>query len=154
MADDVAAEGVATEDVAPAERFRRMGEIAWLLRHAPPYDRADLELVEALFFRPLALGQLRLWRRGDRPVALGTWAWLDAPTARRHVETGEPLAPDAWRCGETLWFIDVIAPFRDGRAVARELTRLIPPGRQGYGVRRGVNGAARRVARYPSPHGR
>lgn len=134
-----------------AEIYGLFGEIIWLLDRTPGYRDAAVRDVCAMFLPPAELDQLRLYRRGPRPVALGVWAWLDPDAAARHVETGAPLRPEDWRSGDALWFIDVVAPFGDGLAVGRDLLRMIPPGGEAFGVRhRGPDGRGRVVTYRPA----
>jgi cytolysin-activating lysine-acyltransferase len=133
----------------PEEARRALGEIVAVLLASPDHRAMALEALEPTFLAPLALGQLRIWRRGARPVAVATWGWLSAAAARAHVETGAPPGPEDWRSGDALWFVDLVAPFGDGRAVAQELRGLIiPPSGVAFGVRRRPDGAAPRVVRY------
>ncbi len=47
-----------------------------------------------------------------------------------------------------LWFVDMIAPFGDGRAISAEMRRGIPPGQVGKAVRRNPDGTLKRVVGY------
>ena len=76
------------------EIYGLFGEIIWLMERTPGYRGAAVRDVCAMFLPPAEPDQLRLYRRGARPVALGVWAWLDPNAASRHVETGAPLRPE------------------------------------------------------------
>ncbi len=130
-----------------ADTFQRMGEIAWLLRRSSGYEDADLESVDALFFTPLRLDQLRVFRRSGQPIGLAVWALLNTEAEARYFETGM-LAPDDWRSGQQFWFTDFVAPFGDVAALTRAACAFIPPGQVAYGTRRNEDGSVRRITRH------
>lgn len=124
----------------------------WLLLQSDLHRRLALEDVEALFLVPLSLDQVRIYRRGSRPVGLVTWAWLSAEAEASHLAGERPLAAGEWRSGERLWYPDFIAPFGDLAAIVRDARRIIPPGTVARGARRGPDGDLRRVLKlYPIP---
>ncbi len=119
------------------ERFRRLGEVFWLLRRSPRHAGWGPDEVERKLLRPLTLGQARVFHRRDMPVGLATWAWLDAAAATLLEKEGR-VAPDGWRSGPDLWIVDFVAPFGDARAITRDLHALLPA--------EPVSGALRRCA--------
>lgn len=131
----------------PPEVMQRRGEITWLLRHSPGYEDADLSRVEALFFHPLMLDQLRVFRKGGRPVGLVAWALLSPEAEARYLADGMLRAED-WRGGDRFWFTDFLAPFGDVAALTRAARRFIPPGQVGHGTRRNPDGSVRRITRH------
>lgn len=130
-----------------SELLNRLGEAVWLMLQVPEYREADLPRVEALVLQPLMLDQLRIFKRGTRPVGLVSWAWLDEATQARYLETGV-LEPEDWRSGDRLWFPDIIAPFGDVKDVTRAARAVIPAGSYGCGTRRNPDGSIRRIAKY------
>lgn len=127
----------------------RLGEIVWLMLESPGYEDADLERVEALMLCPLMLDQLRVFRRGGRPIGMVAWAFLDDAAEARYLETGL-VGADDWRSGDRFWFTDFLAPFGDVARLTREATRFIPPGAVGLGTRRNPDGSVRRITRHRS----
>ena len=128
---------------ALAEHYRTLGELTEIAMHAPVLAEMELRHMGEVFLRPLALGQLRRWRRGGRIIGVATWAWLNDRTVAQMLEDGG-VAPDAWQSGDQLWFIDVIAPYGDMRAISRDLRRLFP-GVTGRSVRWNDDGTVRKV---------
>ena len=62
---------------ADQERLRALlGDITWLILHSPLHRSLTMDSIEALFLVPAQIDQLRIYRRGTRPVGLVTWAWL------------------------------------------------------------------------------
>ncbi len=127
----------------PAEHYRTLGELTEIAMHAPVLAEMELRHMGEVFLRPLALGQLRRWRRGGRIIGVATWAWLNDDTAAAMLRDGGVM-PDAWQSGDQLWFIDVIAPYGDLRAISRDLRALFP-GQTGRSVRWNDDGSVRKV---------
>jgi cytolysin-activating lysine-acyltransferase len=125
----------------------QLGEVTWLLLNSPGYRDGDLRLVEEMFLRPLLLDQLRVYRRGSRPVGLASWAWLGPDAEARYLETGR-LEPEDWQSGSRLWFTDFLAPFGDVRAVTAAARAVIPAGSHGFGTRRNSDGSIRKLTKY------
>lgn len=129
--------------------MERLGEAVWLMLQSPGYREADLSRVEALFLMPLMVDQLRVFRRGARPVGLVAWAFLTEEAEARYLRIGT-LAPGDWTGGARFWFTDFLAPFGDVRALTRAACAFIPPGQTGFGTRRNPDGSVRRVTRHAS----
>jgi cytolysin-activating lysine-acyltransferase len=107
------------------ERFRRLGEVLWLLRRSPRHAGWEPGQVERNLLHPLVLGQARVFHRRDMPVGLATWAWLDATAAKVFASEGH-VPPEGWRSGTRFRIVDFVAPFGDARAIARDLRELLP----------------------------
>lgn len=133
----------------PLGLMERLGEAVWLMLQCPTYRKATVEEVEALVVAPLLLDQLRVFRRGGRPVGLVAWAFLNAEAEARYLETGV-LGPGDWRSGQRFWFTDFLAPFGEVRALTLAACAFIPPGQTGHGTRRNPDGSVRRVTRHRS----
>jgi cytolysin-activating lysine-acyltransferase len=129
-------------------RMLLLGEILWLLLQSPLHRRLTVDAVEAYFVAPLSRNRLRFFRRGPAPVGLVTWAHLGAEAEARYLAGDEPLRPEDWDSGPQLWFVDMIAPFGDGRAISSEMRRRIPPGGVGKASRRNADGSLKRVVSY------
>ena len=136
--------------------FAMLGEATALMAESPLHKDRSISEIGGLILPPLMLGQLRIWRRGGLPVALATWAWLDAETEEAVLHRDHLPAPDQWNNGSNPVVIDFIAPFGDGFQTARDLKRAVFPGRALRSVRRDGNGHVLRIVQHPGrdQHGR
>lgn len=78
---------------------------------------------------PLVLDQCRLFSKSDMPWSFVTWAFVGDAADQRLRSAAPVIAPHEWKGGEHPWLIDVVAPFGDAEAVAREVAGAIAPGR-------------------------
>ncbi len=132
--------------LGPADRYMLMGELMELSLHSPVLREIEIQHFPEVFLRPYDLGQLRRWKRGEQIIGVATWAWLSQAAVEAMLRDGG-VAPDAWQSGDQLWFIDVIAPFGDMRAISREL-RSHFPGVTGHSVRWNEDGTVKKVGRF------
>lgn len=138
--------GADLSSLPPAERYRLLGELVEISAHSPVLAQMEIRHLGEVFLRPMALGQLRRWRRGEQIIAIATWAWLNEATAADMLRDGG-VAPDAWQSGDQLWFIDVVAPYGDMRAISRDLRALFP-GVTGHSVRWNDDGSVKKIGRF------
>ena len=136
----------ALAQLGPRQRYTLIGELAEIAMHTPVLAEMELRFLHEVFLRPYDLGQLRRWHRAERIVGVATWAWLRDTAADAMLAEGG-VAPDAWQSGDQLWFIDVIAPFGDMRAISRDL-RSPFPGVTGHSVRWNEDGSVRKIGRF------
>jgi len=92
-----------------------LGEIVWLLTQSPLHRQFRLADLEWLIMPALLHEQYYVFRDGDKPVGVALWARV-TPEAERKLEGGivkpeNRLTPAEWTNGETIWLIDLIAPF-------------------------------------------
>ena len=102
-----------------------LGEMAWLLTQSPLQRGLAMGDLEWLVMPPLIHRQFYIFRDGDRPVGLALWAKC-TPEAEAKLEAGmiEPenrLTLEEWTSGETIWLVDLIAPFADQQNRHREI---------------------------------
>lgn len=129
--------------------FAALGEAVALLSESPLHRDRSIGQIAALILPPLMEGQLRLWHRGGRPVALATWAWLDAEAEARVLLRDHLPGADEWSGGPNPVIIDFVAPFGDAFAVARDLKRTVFPDRAMSSVRRDASGRRLRIVQHP-----
>jgi cytolysin-activating lysine-acyltransferase len=79
---------------------------------------ADLEWA---LLPPLALKQVRLFRKDDRPVAFATWAFVSEEVEARLAAGHTRLKPEEWKSGDRCWIVDVVAPFGGADEVVKTL---------------------------------
>jgi cytolysin-activating lysine-acyltransferase len=79
----------------------------------------------------LVLDQCRLFSKEDLPWAFVTWAFVSDAVNERLRSTAPVIAPHEWKSGEHPWLIDVVAPFGDVQAAAKEVLAAVAPGKTG-----------------------
>ena len=63
-------------------------------------------------FEPaLRLGQYHIFRSGGFPRAFVSWAGLDPARERRFAVDHQPLLPEDWNSGPSIWLVDFVDPF-------------------------------------------
>ncbi len=129
--------------------FTIMGEALSLMAQSELHHDRGLEDVCHLILPAMHLGQMRIWRRGQAPIGLALWAYLDeereiAVLRREHV-----LTPDEWNCGDRPVVVDVVAPFGDGFHISRDLVRHVFPGIAFTAARRSSDGQLRKIVQFP-----
>lgn len=90
------------------------GEFAWLLTQSARHNALPISELTWQTMPAIARRQFHLFRDGDRPVGVATWALLNETSERLLIEglfhpphAGE----EAWSSGDRLWVIDIVAPF-------------------------------------------
>ena len=129
--------------------FAVIGEAMTLMAQCALYRDRSLEDVCQLILPPLNFGQMRIWRRGRMPVGIATWANLDEEREINVLRRDAHLAPEEWNCGDRPVVMDVIAPFGDGYAIARDLTRSVFQDVAFTAARRNADGSLRKVVQFP-----
>lgn len=103
------------------EKLRVYGDMLFLAFRSDRHRRMTTATMRAWLEPPVELGQFRVFRIDGVPRGMYTWAWL-SPEAGRRMIAGEALAPGDWRSGETLWLMDMIAPYR---GMAASMVRFV-----------------------------
>lgn len=92
-----------------------LGEMTWLLSQSPLHRSFVIADLEWLIMPALLLEQFYLFRDGDRPVGLMTWARCDANAVeklgRGMIEPENRLTLEEWQSGDAIWLVDMLAPF-------------------------------------------
>jgi cytolysin-activating lysine-acyltransferase len=89
-----------------------LGEVVWLLTQSPRHKQAFfLADLEWMAMPPIVLQQFRMFYAKDRPIGAVLWAYVNDEVAERLVSGNARLRPQDWKCGDTAWVVDVIAPF-------------------------------------------
>ncbi len=132
-----------------APEFTILGEALTLMSQCGLYRDRDLSEFSQLIMPPLALGQMRIWRSGEMPIGLATWAYLDADTEATVLNEGQCLTPEEWNSGLCPVVMDFVAPFGNGFKMARDLTRTVFPGVAFRAARRSSDGQLKRIVQFP-----
>lgn len=138
-----------TQTHIPDPQFALIGEAVSLLAQTELYGSRSLSAIGDMLLPPMALGQIRIWRRGVRMVGLATWASLDPETEVAVLEGDHALAPQAWACGPRPVVMDFAAPYGGGFAMGRDLLRSTFPGQAVRALRRAADGTPKRIVQFP-----
>lgn len=102
-----------------------LGEMTWLLSQSPLHRFFQIGDLEWLVMPALMHEQFYVFRDGDRPVGLALWAKCNAAAEakldRGVVEPENRLTPEEWNSGDTIWLVDLVAPFADAQNRHREI---------------------------------
>lgn len=102
-----------------------LGEMTWLLTQSPLHRELAIRDLEWLVMPALLYEQFYLFRDGDRPIGLATWAKTDtvgeAKLDRGLLEPGDRLTLEEWQGGDRLWLVDLVAPFATNDNKQREV---------------------------------
>ena len=129
--------------------FSMIGEAVALMAQSDLYKDRSLEAFSHLILPPLRLGQMRIWRRGAAPVGMAIWANLDEAREIAVLRRDHVLAPEEWNCGDRPVVVDVVAPFGDGFAIARDLVRSVFQDIAFTAARRTGSGQVRKIVQFP-----
>jgi cytolysin-activating lysine-acyltransferase len=104
------------------------GECTWLLTQSPIHREMGIKDLDWLLMPALLLGQVYVFRDGDRPVGLALWAYCSAEAAAK-LENGIDHGSNAftaqdWKSGDELWLVDLVAPFANLENKQREIMLL------------------------------
>ena len=88
-----------------------LGEITWLLTQSPAHKGLFVSDIEWMIMVPVMLQQFRLFYDKDKPVGVVLWAKIDEEVEARLKAGNARMRPQDWKSGETLWIIEIIAPF-------------------------------------------
>ncbi len=109
-----------------AEAF---GEVVWLMSQSPIHKQFLIGDLEWLVMPALLTRQFRMFRHEGKPVAVVLYAFL-SEEAEARIEGGAPsMRPADWKSGERAWIIQVIAPFGQPEAFAKETCETVLKGR-------------------------
>ncbi|TFI58513.1 toxin-activating lysine-acyltransferase [Sphingomonas parva] len=102
-----------------------LGEMTWLLTQSPLHRAMQIGDIEWLAMPALIHQQFYLFRDGDRPVGLALWAncgpEAEAKLDRGMIEPENRLTLEEWTSGDTIWLVDLIAPFATPENKQREI---------------------------------
>ena len=104
-----------------------LGQIVWLAMHSPAHKHLFLTDLEWLVLPPLLLKQFRIFRKGGKPFAYASWAFVSEEVEER-LKSGAGsarLCPGDWKCGEQALIIEILAPFGGGDALLNELLETV-----------------------------
>jgi cytolysin-activating lysine-acyltransferase len=107
-----------------------LGEIVWLMSQSPLHKQFFIADLEWFVMTPVLLQQFRLFYAKDRPMGVVLWAFVDDDTAGRLAAGTNKLRPQDWKSGNTLWAVEVIAPFGGADEMLKDLKAKVFPTRE------------------------
>lgn len=117
------------DDQRPLDKISAVGHAIWLMTQSPIHKHLFIADMEWLLLPAIAAGQFRLWRKDNLPLAIATWGFLNEEAEQRMISGKGRLAPGAWKSGDRLWLMDLIAPFGGKEEALKELKAVVFPGR-------------------------
>jgi cytolysin-activating lysine-acyltransferase len=106
------------------------GEIVWLFSQSPKHKNFFVSDLEWLVMTPILLRQFRVFYAPDRPIGVALWAYVNDTVEERLKSGHARLAPADWKSGETLWLVDIVAPFGGHDAMIKDLKEKVFPERE------------------------
>jgi cytolysin-activating lysine-acyltransferase len=108
-----------------------LGEIVWLLTQSPQHKQAFfLADLEWMAMPPILLQQFRMFYAKDKPIGVILWAYVNDEVAERLTAGTTRMRPQDWKSGDTLWVVDVIAPFGGTDEMLKDLKAKVFPARE------------------------
>ncbi len=98
------------QEYPSADKLRVYGDFAFLAMRSAHHSDMGLGQFRRAIEPAVEQGQFRIWRFDEVPRAAITWAWLSQDAERAFVRDRR-LDPNAWRSGNRLWLIELIAPY-------------------------------------------
>jgi cytolysin-activating lysine-acyltransferase len=123
---DRPAEAAAAPPAAPPPTVSHiLGEMTWLLTQSPLHKALAIGDLEWLVMPALIHRQFYVFREGEKPVGLALWARCNAAAEAKleggMIEPGNRLTLEEWTSGDTIWLVDLVAPFADQANRHREV---------------------------------
>lgn len=107
-----------------------VGEAVTLMTQSPGHRYLFLGDLDWTVLPPLMLGQFRLFRAQGRVVGLVLWAQVSDEVDARLTAGVARLSPLDWKSGETLWVVDVVAPFGGAERMIDDLASTALAGKR------------------------
>lgn len=132
LAADVAASPArpAAEHAESPTMATLLGEIVWLLTQSPAHRHLFLADLEWAVMPALMLRQIHVFRSKGRVVGIALWASVSDEVDARLSSGITRLAPLDWKSGETLWLVDIVAPFGGTERILEEIAKSVLVGKQ------------------------
>lgn len=129
------------------EQLLAFGRLHFLASYCPMHSKYPAFALRRLFVPAINNGCVRFFENEKKQVCASLiWARLSREVSERMLYERVPPSEEDWASGETLWFIDLIAPFGQAGQLARYLARNPPP-EPFYFARLDRNGDVRKIVR-------
>jgi cytolysin-activating lysine-acyltransferase len=128
---------------AAVEKVSLFGQVAWLLLQYPPHEHRFVSDFDWMVMPAVQLNQFRLWQNNGMPIVYASWAYLNEAAEARIKQDIKKLVPTDWKSGETLWLIDLIAPFGGADEAVADLKATVLEGKTIKSLHPGTDGQVR-----------
>lgn len=123
--NDMTQKGAAAAAPNPPTVSHMLGEMTWLLTQSPLHRGLSIGDIEWMLMPALIHQQFYVFRDGDKPVGLALWAKCNEASEKKleggMIEPANRLTLEEWTSGETIWLVDLIAPFANQENRHREI---------------------------------
>ncbi len=102
-----------------------IGEMVWLYSMSELHRDWPIHAIHHWIMPAIKHSQLRVYRKGSRPVGLVTWAWMSEDVEAAYVRNVLNLKPEDWKSGNRGWILDYIAPFGDAFRIGQDLKTTV-----------------------------
>ncbi len=104
------------------------GKAVGLMINSASHAALSIGDLRRLILPALEVQQYRIVERSGHPIGYASWAFVNADVDARLCGGDMRLSAEEWRCGNTPWLVDLIAPYGHGRYVLNELKHTVFPG--------------------------
>lgn len=99
-----------------------LGAMFFLTSLSPFHRNRPLSQVFSVLEPALRLKQYRIFRSDGHPRAFVTWAGLNRAAEHSFAVDHQPLKPEQWNSGNSVWVVDLVSPFGHIEQVIRMLS--------------------------------
>ncbi|MEM6913687.1 MAG: toxin-activating lysine-acyltransferase [Pseudomonadota bacterium] len=97
------------------DQLAGLGDLAFVFVRAPSYQGVTVSALRAALEPAIDTGHFAVLRQDHIPRAFISWAYLDEEAEARFLN-GARLTTQDWISGDSLWLMDVVAPYGQGSA--------------------------------------
>lgn len=138
------------EKLPQESMYKLFGEITYLMMRSDLHLNYQIKDFVKNFLPPLDLDQFRIYKKGQTPVALLTWAYLDDETQNKYSNLNQQydLHVMDWNKGKNLWFIDFIATDDVIKEIEYDMKYNLFPNQMGQALRADSSGKVIQIQKY------
>jgi len=101
-----------------ADEFARiLGQVTWLTTLSSDHKIRSIEWLEHMVVAPIMLKQVRIFTKGEQPVAAVLWAYASDEVKAKIAAGNQVMKLSDWRSGPNVEVVDCIAPTGSRAAV-------------------------------------
>lgn len=106
------------------------GQIVWLMSQSPAHKNFFISDLEWMVMPPMLLRQFRIFPGKNQPLGVALWASLSPEVEKRLEAGGTRLGPNEWKSGDSIWLVDLIAPFGHQETMLADIKKTIFAGKR------------------------